>query len=70
MDIARDRSRSRSSSSTVDYNAPGLAARYAILQRDFNKLQDLVFAQRDLILLHEKDLAKLRLQMAMLESSR
>ena len=70
MESTRDRSRSRSSSSTVEYNAHGLAARYAILQREFNKLQDVVFAQQDLILLHEKDLAKLRLQMAMLESSR
>ena len=54
----------------MEYNAPGLATRYAILQRKFNEMQEVVFAQQDLILLHEKDLAKLRLQMAMLESSR
>ena len=70
MDIARERSRSRSHSPTEEYDAPGLAELYARLQRDFNLLQDLVFAQRDLILCHEKDLATLRRQMAMLESSR
>ena len=70
MEAARDRSRSRSHSPTEECDAPGLAALYASLQRDFNKVQDLVFAQRDLILIHEKDIAALRRQVATLKSSR
>ena len=70
MEAARDRSRSRSHSPTEECDAPGLAALYARLQGDFNTLQEKVFLQREIILLHERDLATLRLQVATLMSSR
>ena len=77
MEAARDRSRSRSHSPTEEYDTPGLAALYAKLQRDFNtlqgdfnQLQDILRAQRRVVLLHEQDIATLRLQVATLMSSR
>ena len=77
MEAARDHSRSRSHSPTEEYDTPGMAVLYARLQREFNTLQgdfhqlkDVVLAQRRVILLHEGDLATLRLQVATLMSSR
>ena len=77
MEAARDRSRSRSHSPTEEYDTPGLAALYAKLQRDFNtlqgdfnQLQDILRAQRRVVLLHEQDIATLRLQVATRMSSR
>ncbi len=77
MEAARDHSRSRSHSPTEEYDTPGMAALYAKLQREFNmlqgdfhQLQDVVRTQRRVILLHEKDIAAIRLQVATLMSSR